>query len=72
MKKLLSITFIIIFSLSIYSQRNPNSEYWINFVYQPQKGMIEEFEKAVAEKTQKYNNSTENAIFAFQDMTGSS
>ena len=72
MKNLLSIAFAIIFSLSIYSQRNPNSEYWINFVYQPKKGMVEEFEKAVAEKTQKYNNSSENAIFAFQIMTGSS
>ena len=72
MKKTLSILFVIIFSLSIYSQRNPNSEYWINFIYQPKKGMVEEFEKAVAEKTQKYNNSSENAIFAFQIMTGSS
>ena len=32
--------------------------------------MVEEFEKAVADKTKKYNTSEENAIFAFQIMTG--
>ena len=34
--------------------------------------MVEKFEKAVADKTKKYNTSEESAIFAFQIMTGSS
>ena len=32
--------------------------------------MVEEFEKAVADKTAKYNATEEDAIFAFQIMTG--
>ena len=32
--------------------------------------MVEEFEKAVADKTKKYNANEDDAIFAFQIMTG--
>ena len=72
MKKIIILLFTIVFSFSLNSQRNPNDEYWISFTYQPQKGMVEKFEKAVADKTKKYNTSEETAIFAFQIMTGSS
>jgi hypothetical protein len=72
MKKIIILLFTIIFSVSLNSQRNPNAEYWISFNYQPQKGMVQKFEKAVADKTKKYNTTEETAIFAFQIMTGSS
>ena len=72
MKKIIILLFTIVFSFSLNSQRNPNAEYWISFTYQPQKGMVDKFEKAVADKTKKYNTSEETAIFAFQIMTGSS
>ena len=66
MKKIIILLFAVFFSISLNSQRNPNAEYWISFTYQPQKGMVEKFEKAVANKTKKYNTSEETAIFAFQ------
>ena len=69
MKKSILFTLSILFCISLNSQRNANAEYWVSFTYQPKKGMVEEFEKAVADKTAKYN-AEENAIFAFQIMTG--
>ena len=51
MKKIIILLFAVFFSFSLNSQRNPNAEYWISFTYQPQKGMVEKFEKAVANKT---------------------
>ena len=58
------------FCISLSSQRNPSAEYWISYTYNPKKGMTEEFEKAVAEKTKKFNSSEENAFFTFQTLTG--
>ena len=70
MKKSILLTLSILFCLSLNSQRNANAEYWVSFTYLPKKGMVEEFEKAVADKTAKYNATEEDAIFAFQIMTG--
>ena len=70
MKKSILLTLSILFCMSLNSQRNANAEYWVSFTYLPKKGMVEEFEKAVADKTAKYNATEEDAIFAFQIMTG--
>ena len=55
MKKSILLTLSILFCMSLNSQRNANAEYWVSFTYLPKKGMVEEFEKAVADKTAKYN-----------------
>ena len=70
MKKSILLTLSVLFCISANSQRNADAEYWVSFTYLPKKGMVEEFEKAVADKTKKYNASEEDAIFAFQIMTG--
>ncbi|MDC3110299.1 hypothetical protein OA490_04990 [Flavobacteriales bacterium] len=70
MKKSILFTLSILFCISLNSQRGANAEYWVSFTYLPKKGMVEEFEKAVADKTAKYNATEEDAIFAFQIMTG--
>ena len=70
MKKSILFTLSILFCISLNSQRGANAEYWVSFTYLPKKGMVEEFEKAVADKTAKYNTTEEDAIFAFQIMTG--
>ena len=70
MKKSILLILSIMFCISLSSQRNPSAEYWISYTYNPKKGMTEEFEKAVAEKTKKFNSSEENAFFTFQTLTG--
>ena len=70
MKKSILFTLSILFCISLNSQRNPNAEYWISYTYNPKKGMTEEFEKAVADKTKKFNSTEENAFFTFQTLTG--
>ena len=70
MKKSILFILSVLFCISLNSQRGANAEYWVSFTYLPKKGMVEEFEKAVADKTAKYNATEEDAIFAFQIMTG--
>lgn len=53
------IGLILIFSLSIYGQRNPNNDYLNSWRYTPKKEMAAEFETTVAKKMKKFNASPE-------------
>ena len=64
------IGLILIFSLSIYGQRNPNNDYWNSWRYTPKKEMAAEFEAAVAKKMQKFNTSAETGMFTYKIITG--
>lgn len=61
---------MLIFSISLFSQRNPNNDYWNSWRYTPKKGMAKDFEAAVAKKMAKFNNSPETAMFTYKIITG--
>ena len=69
MKKLL-ITLSLLVSVNPVAQTWGNGEYWISYEYTPKDGKVEAFEKAVKEKTAKWNASPETAIFAFKVVNG--
>lgn len=69
MKKLL-ITLSFLVSVNLGAQTWGNGEYWISYEYTPKDGKVEAFEKAVKEKTAKWNNTLETAIFAFKVVNG--
>ena len=68
MKKIILLLFVL--PLFVFSQNNPDREYWQTNKWEAKTGMSAEFESAVAEKTKKFNNSAENAILTFQVITG--
>lgn len=57
-------------TLSVQAQTWGNKEYWISYEYTPKKGERAAFEKAVATKTKKWNNTPETAIFTFEVLNG--
>ena len=68
--KNLIVALILIFSLSLNAQRNPDNDYWNSWRYTPKKGMVAEFESAVAKKMQKFNTTPETAMFTYKIVTG--
>ncbi len=66
----LLIGLILIFSLSVYGQRNPNNDYWNSWRYTVKAGMAEDFESAVAEKMKKFNATPETGMFTYRIVTG--
>jgi len=68
MKKIILLVFVL--PLFVFSQNNPNREYWQINRWDAKTGMTAEFESAVAKKTKKYNTTTENGIMTFQIITG--
>ena len=69
MKKTITL---LIFTLSYFlsAQTWGNREYWISYEYTPKADQISEFEKAVKEKTNKWNTNLETAIFTFEVVNG--
>ncbi len=67
MKKL--IVLLVLFSIGVQGQVW-DREYWVSFTYKAAKGQEAAFEKAVKEKTKKFNQTPENAIFTFEIMNG--
>ena len=70
MMKNLLFGLILIFSISLFAQRNENNDYWNSWRYTPKKEMVAEFESAVAKKMQKFNATPETAIFTYKIITG--
>ena len=71
MKKLLSITLLLLFSTTLLvGQSNPNGEFWVTGRVEVKRGMTSNFEKAAADKTKKYNNSQETAMTTYKVMDG--
>ena len=64
------ILFLFLIPISLFAQRNPNSEYWNTWCYMPKDGIVQKFEAAAAEKTKKYNANPENMIVTFKVLTG--
>ena len=64
------IGLILIFSLSLYGQRNQNNDYWNSWRYTPKKGMAADFEAAVAKKMKAFNATPETAMFTYRIVTG--
>ena len=56
--------------LFVFSQNNPNWEYWQINRWEAKDGMAKEFEMAVSKKTRKFNNTQETGILTFQIVTG--
>ena len=69
MKKTI-IFLIFTLSYSLSAQTWGNREYWISYEYTPKADQISEFEKAVKEKTNKWNTNLETAIFTFEVVNG--
>ena len=69
MKK--SLLFLSLILISLFAQRDPNSEYWNTWHYKPKDGMVQKFEAAAAEKTKKFNATPENTIVTYKVVTGS-
>ena len=67
MKKLL---LLMITPMFLFTQNNPNGEYWQINRWEAKDGMAKEFELAVIKKTKKFNSSQETAILTFQIVTG--
>lgn len=61
---------VLIFSMSLFSQRNLNNDYWNSWRYTPKKGMIAEFESAVAKKMKKFNATPATGIITYKIITG--
>lgn len=61
---------ILLLSFSLSAQTWGNSEYWISYEYTPKSDQISDFEIAVKEKTKKWNNTLETAIFTFEVVNG--
>jgi hypothetical protein len=72
MKKVIFINFLlsILFVTSANAQTNPNWEYWMSGKVEVKRGMSDEFEKAAAQKTKKYNKTAETAISTYKVMDG--
>ena len=70
MKKLFLFSMALLISASIFGQRNDNSEYWNTWQYTPKEGMAQKFRDAAAEKTNKFNNTPENAMATYRVITG--
>ena len=64
------IGLILIFSMSIFGQRNPNNDYWNSWRYTPKKEMAAEFEEAVAKKMKKFNATPETGMITYKIITG--
>ena len=71
MKNLLLFTLTFVMSVSLYSQRNNNSDYWNSWEYTAKEGMQEKFMEAAAKKTAMFNNTPETAIITYKVVTGS-
>ena len=69
MKKTITLL-ILILSYSLSAQTWGNGEYWISYEYTPKPDQISEFEKAVKEKTNKWNTNLETSIFTFEVVNG--
>lgn len=61
---------ILVFSMSLMAQRGQNSEYWNSWRYTPNKGMVAEFEAAVAKKMKKFNTTSDTGIMTYKIVTG--
>jgi len=72
MKNLFLFTVALLFSASIYAQRNDNAEYWNSWEYTPKEGKTADFEAAAAKKTAMFNTSNKTAIITYRVITGSS
>lgn len=71
MKNAAFLVFALIFSATLFAQRDAKNDYWNTWRYTPKEGMDQDFRKAVAKKMELYNNSPDKAIFTFQIITGS-
>ena len=61
---------LLLTPLFVFSQNNPNWEYWQTNRWEAKAGMAKEFESAVAKKPKKFNNSQDTGILTFQVVTG--
>lgn len=71
MKNLLLLGIVLLFSTSIYAQRNDNAVYLHTWEYTAKNGMQDDFEKAAAKKTTMFNKTQETAISTYRIITGS-
>ncbi len=70
MKNLLLFGIVLLFSTSIYAQRNDEAVYWNTWEYTAKADMQDDFEKAAAEKTAMFNKTPETAITTYRVITG--
>ena len=70
MKKLLLFTLLSAFAFTAFAQRNAKVEYWNTFHYKAKDGMEQEFLKAAAIKTKKFNSDSTNLIVTYRITTG--
>ena len=55
---------IILVNMMVQAQEGP--EIWMSYDLMPKKGMVKQFEAAVAKKNKKFNTTPETAIFTFK------
>lgn len=60
----------LVLTTGVWAQRDAENDYWNSYRYKPKKGMVSEFEAAVADKMKKFNNSPETAMFTYKIVTG--
>jgi hypothetical protein len=57
-------------TFTLQAQTWGNNEYWISYEYTPNKGEKVAFEKAISNKTKKWNKTVESAIYTFEIVNG--
>ena len=67
-KNISTIIAIIVVNMMVQAQESP--EIWMSYDLMPKKGMVKQFEAAVAKKNKKFNTTPETAIFTFKYMDG--
>ena len=70
MKNFLITAIAVLFTISGFSQRDPDQVYLSTFVYTPKDGMRDKFESAAAKKTQMFNNKEGNYIITYRILSG--
>jgi len=71
MKKVVVLSMAFCLSVTLFSQRNDNNEYWNSWRYTAKEGMQQKFEEAAAKKTAMFNTTSETAIVTYRFITGS-
>ena len=70
MRILSSTILLLIFSISLTSQSNPNREYWTTKRWQAKAGQGQDFRAAASEKTSMFNMSPETSIITYRVVDG--